>query len=666
MVNLEKFHLPYRDDTAFSLLAFCIFLVPLAFSLYSYENFESVKFALFLIFTGASAIAFFIREREVNNQRSNHKYFLGLLSAFGLWAGLSALFAQDKLYAFLGFYYRYTSGLVFYAALLLFIWLLIKLLDQERLKYLLKILVVDALAISVVTYLQGFGWIFYGGLDQDGIFHGPSLLGNPNYSAMFLACLLPLALYLFVQAQKFRAKVYYAVAAFLIILSCVLLASRGALLGILAETLAAMIFLAIFRFPKKVFWSLFLALGIFSVAGYFVLHVSRPGAISTIVGAVDSNTITRFYAWEVSAKEIYRHPWFGSGPGNFALFFERNRPADLSNQVGVFDDAHNLYLHLAATGGLPLLLIFLAMILLAARAAIKNLYQTKDFLPLALLCALVSWLVAVSFNPVPIPMFLLLAVLLAGLTLAERRQPSGNPSGWQKWPAAFLALALMCWGLMNLASEHLLGLSRSAYNDGNFAQARVLAGASGRLNPSNSLYLNYRAASEINLGQDGAGVNRDIQNIINLHPAQASSFVSASNLYQTLYLKALEQTNLASAKANLTLAISNIKAAIAIDPLFGDRYGQLGLLYYQAGDYPGSLASVEKNLSLNDGNFSAWMLLAQLYRLQGKKSSAVRALTKAYNINPDNRQLKYILELAKNLPDIKQVPLDIKASQPGI
>lgn len=660
MFTLEKFRLPYREDTAFGLLAFCVFVVPLAFSLFSFENFESVKFALFLIFTGASAVAFLTKGKQVDGKDSSHKYFLGLLFAFGFWAALSALFAQDRLYAFFGFYYRYTSGLVFYAAFGLFIWLLVKLADLDRLKFLLKIVIADALAVCLVTYLQAFGWIFYAGPEQNGVFHGPSLLGNPNYSAMFLACVLPLALYFFSRSRKFGQKIYYALATFSMIFSCVLLASRGALLAIAASGAAALLLLAVSRVPRKIFWGLLGTLVLLGGLGYWALSVSRPGAVSTIVSAVDSNTVSRFYAWEVSIRGIGQHPLVGSGPGNYALFFEHTRGADPLNQGGVFDDAHNLFLHLAVTGGLPLLLLFLLLLLLPAQAALKNLYLTGDFLPLAQVSSLTAWVVAAGFNPVPIPMYLLLAILLTGMLPSSFSQkPAISLRVWKKYSLLLFGLALMAWGVANLASEHLLGLSRSAYNNIDYSRALKLARLSGRLNPGNAWYLIYQTASEISLGYGRAEIERDIKTIQNFHPLQAGSFVEASNLYAALYFNTHERQDAAA-------AITGMRQALAMDPSFADRYGQLALLYYQAGDKELAQANVQRNLALNSGNFSAWIFLAKLYQEQGKKQQTVWALTKAFNLQPDNRQLKYLLELAKNLPDIQQVPLEISPRQPGV
>jgi len=47
MFNLEKLRLPYREDNVFSLLAFTVFLIPLAFFLLTNENLKLPSLACF-------------------------------------------------------------------------------------------------------------------------------------------------------------------------------------------------------------------------------------------------------------------------------------------------------------------------------------------------------------------------------------------------------------------------------------------------------------------------------------------------------------------------------------------------------------------------------------------------------------------------------------------
>jgi O-antigen ligase len=315
MVNLEKLRLPYREDTAFGLLALAVFVIPLAFSYYAYENFESVKFSLFLLCTGGAFAAFALANKGRTIIVKYNKYFYALLLAFFLWAVISSIFSLDFVYSLIGFYYRYTSGLLFYAVFLVFLLLLMQLLDAGRLEYLLKILVLDAFLVALVSYLQSFGWIFYSGLGASAFVRGPSLLGNPDFSAMFLAALLPITVYFFIKSGRLWPRVYYGVVAFSIIVANLILASRATLIAMAISALVALGLLWIFKFPKSLFWALFAVAFLAGVGGNYFLNVSRPEAVSSIASAPDSNTFDRFSAWDVSFKGIAHAPFFGSGPG---------------------------------------------------------------------------------------------------------------------------------------------------------------------------------------------------------------------------------------------------------------------------------------------------------------------------------------------------------------
>jgi len=64
-------------------------------------------------------------------------------------------------------------------------------------------------------------------------------------------------------------------------------------------------------------------------------------------------------------------------------------------------------------------------------------------------------------------------------------------------------------------------------------------------------------------------------------------------------------------------------------------------------------------LSLDDSNFAPWVLLGKIYQLEGNKAATVQALSRAFKLRPDIPQLEYMIYLAKNLSDIKKVPIQI-------
>jgi len=690
MFNLEKLRLPYREDSTFSCLSFLVFIVPLAFFLLTNENYETAKFSLMLILVGCALVSFLNRQPKGHLLWKFNKAFFYLLAAFFVWALASTIFSGDVLYSVFGFYYRFTDGLVFYSALIVFIVLLVNTLDRAKLVFLLKVLVFDALIVSVIACLQAFNITYFAGTST-GLVQGPSLLGNPDFSAMFLAAVLPFALVFLIGPGKFFAKVYYGVCIFVIFTANLILVSRGALLATFAFMALTLVLLLVFRFPKKIFFSLLLLAVLALGFGNFFLNVSRPQAIATIVQNVDPNTTSRLAAWQISLHGVAQHPVLGSGLGTFALFFERNM--SLAPRIGVFDDPHNLFLRLAVTGGLPLLLIFLGLLAVAIYYGGKRLKAEKDLLTLACVAALIAWCVGVSFNPAPIPMFILLAVLLSGLLIDYIQSKDLALRVWPK-PAVYpapsitphkfvagvnglkessygtkyfvgrgwvyiLAAALIIFGIDLAVSEYLFGFAKMNYLDNNYQKSYKLSSLAEKFNPTNRMYEIYRIGSEIGLNTSSGDIVSDIGKFTAIHPGQASTYVEASNMYNLLF-------GATGDKQYLKSAITEMDMALKIDKYYAERYGQEALYYYELGDLNASKSAVIKNLSLGDDNFAPWVLLAKIYQLEGNKAATVQALRRAFKLRPDIPQLGYMLYLAKNLADVKRVPIQIAPMPPHL
>jgi O-antigen ligase len=571
----------------------------------------------------------------------------------------STIFSNDVLFSIFGFYYRFTDGLIFYFCVAVFVFLLINTLDKGRLVFLLKILVLDAVIVSIVACLQAFGITYYAGVNSSGLILGPSLLGNPDFSAMFLAVIFPFCMAFLILAPKFYSKVYYGLSIFAILLASLVFASRGALLAILASLVFGLFGLFIFHFPKKLFFGFLLILLCGGLFGGWALRTTRPQAFTTIAQSPDNNTIDRLVAWGVALKVIYQHPVLGNGPGTFASFYERNRPQSMAAQIGLFDDPHNLFLKMMVTEGLPFVLVLFGILGLAIYYGIKKLNREQDLITLACLAGLIAWCTVVCFNPVPVPMFILLAIILASLLMDDDAKRSAQFASWFRAFAYFFALVLIVCGLSLAASEHVFGFAKRDYLNQDYSSAYRLSALAHKINPTNQLYETYRIAAEIGLGLNQETSVNDITNFTKVHSSLAGTYVTASDLYHILFFK----TN---NKIYLQAAISEMDKALSIDKNYAERYGQEAVYYYQLGDLASAREEVEKDLSLKDDDFPAWILLAKFYQLSGDKTSTISALNHAFEIDPDIPQLEYILYLAKTQKDIRTVPIEISTQSSSL
>jgi len=590
------------------------------------------------------------------------KSFLAVAAAFWLWSLLSAVHAYDALHSFFGFYYRFSNGFLFYTLWVLFIFLLFFTWSKERFRFLMKILFFDAIVIAAVAIFQSTGIGYYDGLEPSGFLRAPSLLGNPNFSTMFIVSLLPAGFVWFTESKTIAQKIYYGIGCFCIIWAMVALSSRGAEVGFLAGLGSLTVLLIKFK-KLSLRLGLFLggALAIAALMWFGSRLIVRNNVflatpLLTTEQPASSNIETRLFAWDIARQAIGTHPILGVGLGNFQIFFERNRGTQLVGSAGVFDDAHNIFLQLAATGGLPLALLFMAMVLWALWNTWNN--SEGDILLGASAAGLVCWLVVASFTPVVIPCFVLLAVLLVGQVAGQGSFAARIPP-FKKllaWKLGLVGFALCASGVSFVVAEHIFYAGYKNFYSGNFAQSYKLASLALRFNPTNQLYYIYRAGSSVGLGKSQAKVMAEVGSAVDIHSHESRTFMSAANLY----FMGFQHTG---APEYSEAVVQSMQQALSYDPLYAERYSKLGFYYYQFGKLDQAKEYVKTGLSLNSQQFSPWILLAKIYQMKGQREPMLFALQKAFKINPGNKQMQNIWHIAKTDTNISHVPLYIQFGQ---
>jgi len=90
---------------------------------------------------------------------------------------------------------------------------------------------------------------------------------------------------------------------------------------------------------------------------------------------------------------------------------------------------------------------------------------------------------------------------------------------------------------------------------------------------------------------------------------------------------------------------------------------QLGVLYYSDKQFDKAKAEFERTVSLNENYSNARYFLGLVYDREGKKSEAISQFEKVANLNPDNEEVKKILD---NLKAGKPALEGITPAQPPI
>lgn len=260
-------------------------------------------------------------------------------------------------------------------------------LDRDQQAGLLRVALVIGMASGLLGLLQAIGSptspLYLYRITNNGMAVG--LFANRNHQAIFLACLLPLlAAHLsLIKARQetvtFQKTLTIAAAVFLIPLILVTGSRNGLLLMGLAIPAAFWIYrapLAVGRriemsSARKLSFSAYITIGAGMVALLVFASLRAPAFNRLFAEDVASDMRwTSFSTLMHAAGELFP---FGSGLGSFVEIYKVYEPYNLLSP-NYFNHAHNDYMEIWVTGGLPAVLILLiAAVLLfgAVRLAIR-------------------------------------------------------------------------------------------------------------------------------------------------------------------------------------------------------------------------------------------------------------------------------------------------------
>jgi putative inorganic carbon (HCO3(-)) transporter len=148
--------------------------------------------------------------------------------------------------------------------------------------------------------------------------------------------------------------------------------TRSAWLGAIA---VGGFFIILLVMKYRYLWRRWLLLALTLGSIFIVINHTEHGAFSNRANSIVSSTkealagnghagADRWYIWQKTMPLIPKYFWHGSGPDTFANVFPKNKAEYakyLGNENIVVDKAHNEYLQIAVTMGVPALLAYLAL-----------------------------------------------------------------------------------------------------------------------------------------------------------------------------------------------------------------------------------------------------------------------------------------------------------------
>lgn len=316
--------------------------------------------------------------------------------------------AENKVFAIIGVPGRWEGLVTITLYMFLFITARLYLVPDEGL---FKIILVTAIIVSIYGILQTMNFDPFPRdvLRENWSKRAFSTMGNPNFLGSYIVLIIPTSIYFYIINKNITGLTAYA-----ILFYCLLsTGTRGAWLGTIASIMAfAAIHYMYFRYSKGEFTRyvilivitiLLLALYNFNTEGAFIdrfLSIARDANEFLTKGdRADYSGANRGFIWKRVAELIKKRPLAGYGIENLGEAFKKYYTQDmieLWNEVRYLDKAHNEYLHIAVTSGIPSLLVYLTFI---SQIILKGLFRLKNCkTALLILSSVIGYMTAAFFN----------------------------------------------------------------------------------------------------------------------------------------------------------------------------------------------------------------------------------------------------------------------------
>ncbi|TDT61994.1 O-antigen ligase family protein [Fonticella tunisiensis] len=351
------------------------------------------------------ALAFILAVISIflSNSKTQKRFEDIVVVLYLLWITLSTLFSIDINRAFLGKDYRY-EGL-----LSLTCYILIYLTASKFYSYSKKhvpILIVSSVIICIYGIIQYFN---FDPIPSDGIRtawerYAYSTTGNPNFLGSYIVLILPVCIFCYIISRKYA----YLFSSGILYMALLCTRTRSAWIGGVFSGILLIILIYIRRIELKpmiyiliLFSTITLGLNYYSnheVKNRFVSILSDAKAVATKAPDYERAGSTRIFIWKKCLKLIATKPIFGFGPDTLDILFMKNFYEDTKKYFGDLsvDKAHNEYIQIAASSGLPAAILYLTFVGAILFKSFKNF--KKNILIIPLLCSISGYLIQAFFN----------------------------------------------------------------------------------------------------------------------------------------------------------------------------------------------------------------------------------------------------------------------------
>lgn len=265
--------------------------------------------------------------------------------------------------------------------------------NKKHLELVVDLMILIAAVVScygIVQYVFKLGYQSSAWTDDktfEGLsFRVTSTFQNPNMLGQYLILMIPIGGARFLDCREKFKKLFYFACCAVMCLCMILTFSRGAWLGLL---FAAAVFFVMIKPQLILLFPFALA------ALYFVLPDSIISRFTSIGNLGETSTSYRVSIWKGTLEMLGDGAWkFGVGIGESAF---KKAYSTYAYDLVVTQHSHNLFLQMVCDGGVIMLLIFLAILIVYVRTMCVSIYHESDrkykWLDIAFLSGVLGFLV---------------------------------------------------------------------------------------------------------------------------------------------------------------------------------------------------------------------------------------------------------------------------------
>ena len=331
-----------------------------------------------LIQTAISLSILFITLTEVKKRFTKYKIILVILVAFVLQALLVLFLADSIIYQqFYGTYGRNT-GILSYLGYIFYILGLLLISSYSFLQKIVLTIKFFGLISFVYGLAQYFKLVSIDNLTQKNE-AVTGFFGNINFQSSFLGIA---AIFFFIDLFTKNKKSIKLASVFIVLFFLLEINLSSSQQGnfVFLSGATVVIFLRIFTIAYAKYLLPPFILLVFTGSSGVILSLLNKGPLASFI--YEASIAARGDYWAAGWKMTTLHPWFGVGFDGYGDWYRRTRTVESvlsSNKDVTTDAAHNVFLDISSSGGFPLLLIYLILVIYTLISAIRVLKRSREF-----------------------------------------------------------------------------------------------------------------------------------------------------------------------------------------------------------------------------------------------------------------------------------------------